>query len=58
MAKVRRAMTLDWEYLVAVEYGEYPVPISSLHTDLLLASIARQELDHLDTLAEDERDAG
>jgi hypothetical protein len=51
-------MTLDWECLVAVEHGDYPVPISSLHTVRLLASIARQEVDHLDTLAEDERDAG
>jgi hypothetical protein len=44
--------------LAAVEYGYYPVPISFLHTVRLLASIARQEVDHLDTLAEDERDAG
>jgi hypothetical protein len=51
-------MTLDWEYLVAVECGDYPVPISSLHTVRLLASISRQEVDHLDTLAEDERHAG
>jgi hypothetical protein len=58
IAKVRRAMTLDWEHLVAVEHGGYLVPISSLHTVRLLASIARQEVDHLDTLAEDERDAG
>jgi hypothetical protein len=58
IAKVRRAMTLVWEYLVAVEYGDYPVPISSLHTVRLVASIARQDVDHLDTLAEDERDAG
>ena len=58
IAKVRRAMTLDWDYLVSVEYGDYPVPISSLHTVRLLALIARQEVDHLDTLAEDERDAG
>jgi hypothetical protein len=58
IAKVRRAMTVDWECLVAVEYGDYHVPMSSLHTVRLLASIARQERDHLDTLAEDERDAG
>ena len=51
-------MSLDWGYLVAVEYADYPVPISSLHTVRLLASIARQEVDHLDTLAENERDAG
>jgi hypothetical protein len=51
-------MTLDWEYLVAVECGDYPVPISSLHTVRLLALIARQRVDHLDTLAEDERNAG
>jgi hypothetical protein len=43
---------------VSVEYGDYPVPISSLHTVRLLTSIARQEVDHPDTLAEDERDAG
>ena len=49
---------LDWEYLVAVEYGDYPVSISSLYTVRLLASIARQEVDHLDILAEDERDVG
>jgi hypothetical protein len=55
IAKVRRAMTLDWDYLVSVEYGDYPVPISSLHTVRLLASIARQEVDHLDTLAEDDK---
>ena len=53
IAKVRRALTLGCEYLVAVEYGDYPVPISSLDTVRLLASIARQEVDHLDTLAED-----
>jgi hypothetical protein len=51
-------MTLDWEYLVSVEHGDYPVPISSLHAFRLLASIARQEVDHLDTLAEDETDGG
>ena len=51
-------MLLDWDYLVAVEYGDYSVPISPLHTVRLLASIARQEVDHLDTLADDERDAG
>ena len=51
-------MTLDWQYLVAVEYGDYPVPISSLDAVRLLASIARQQVDRLDTLAEDERDAG
>jgi hypothetical protein len=33
-------MTLDWEYLVAVEYGDTPVPLSSLHTIGLLALIA------------------
>jgi hypothetical protein len=58
IAKVRRAMTLKLEYLVSVEYGDYPVPISSLHTVRLLASISRQEVHHLDTLEEDERDAG
>jgi hypothetical protein len=51
-------MTLNLEYLVAVEYGDYRVPISSLHTVRLLASIARQEVDHLVTLAEDERNTG
>jgi hypothetical protein len=45
-------------YVVAVEYGDYPVPIPSLHTVRLLTLIARQEVDHLDTLAEDEMDAG
>ena len=55
---VRRAMTLDLEYLVAVEYGDTGVPVSSLYTVRLLASIARQEVDHPDTLAEAERDAG
>jgi hypothetical protein len=44
--------------LVAVEYGDYAVPTSSLHTVRLLALIARQDVDDLDTLAEDERDAG
>ena len=58
IAKVRRAMSLDWEYLESLEYGDTPVPIQSLHTVRLLASIARQEVDHLDTLPEDERDAG
>jgi hypothetical protein len=58
MVKVRVATTLDWEYLVAVENGDYPVPISSLHTVRQLASIARQRVDHLDTLEEDERDVG
>ena len=58
MAKVRVSMTLDWEYLVAVEYGDYPVPISSLHTVRLLASITRQDVDDLDILAEDKMDAG
>ena len=58
MGKVRSTMLLDWDYLVAVEYGDYSVPISPLHTVRLLASIARQEVDHLDTLADDERDAG
>ena len=43
---------------MAVEYGDYPAPISSLHTARLLASIARQEVDDVDTLAEDEGDAG
>jgi hypothetical protein len=33
------------------------VPLSSLHTIDLLALIARQDVDDLDTLAEDERDA-
>jgi hypothetical protein len=51
-------MTLDWEYLVAVEYGDYPVPTTSLHTVRLLASIARQECEHPDILAEDEGDEG
>ena len=51
-------MTLDWEYLVAGEYGDFQMPISSVHAVRLLASIARQEVDHLDTFAEDERDAG
>jgi hypothetical protein len=51
-------MTLDWEYLVSVESGDTPVPISSLHTIRLHALIARQDVDDLDTLAEDERDAG
>ena len=51
-------MTLEWEYLVAVEYGDYPVPMPSLHTGRQLASSARQEVDDLDTLDEDERDAG
>ena len=58
IAKVRVAMTLDLEYLVAVESGDTPVPISSLHTVRLLASIARQDVDDLDTLPEDERDDG
>ena len=58
IAKVRRAMTLDLEYLVAVEYGDTGVPVSSLYTVRLLASIARQEVDHLDTLPEDGRDDG
>ena len=58
IAKVRHAMTLDWEYLVAVEYGDYPVPISSLHTVRQLPSIARQRVDHLDTLEEDDGDVG
>jgi hypothetical protein len=55
-------MMLDGEYLVSVESGDTPVetsvPLSSVHTIRLLALIARQEVDHLDTLAEDERDAG
>jgi hypothetical protein len=51
-------MTLDWEYLVSVESGDYPVPISSLHTVGLLASSARQAVDDLDTLPEDGRDDG
>ena len=34
------------------------MPLSSLHTIRLLASIARQAVDDLDTLAENERDAG
>jgi hypothetical protein len=53
MAKVRRAMSLDWEYRVSVEFGDTPVPPSSLSTIRLLASIARQDVDHFDTLAED-----
>ena len=51
-------MTLDWDYLVSVESGGYPLPISSLHTVRLLALIARQDVDDLDILAEDEMDAG
>ena len=43
---------------MAVEYGDYPVPISSLHTVRLLASITRQDVDDLDILAEDKMDAG
>ena len=58
IAKVGRAMSLDCDYLVAVEYSDYTVPISSLHTVRLLALIARQDVDDLDILAEDERDAG
>ena len=42
-------MTLDWVYLVSVESGDTPVPLSSLHTIRLFASIALQEVDHLDT---------
>jgi hypothetical protein len=34
-------MTLDWEHLVSVEYGDYPVPIASLYTVRLPLSIAR-----------------
>jgi hypothetical protein len=41
IAKVWSAMSLDWDYLVSVEYGDYPVPISSLHAVRVLASIAR-----------------
>ena len=44
--------------MVAIEYGDYPVPISSLHTVRLFASIARQEVDHLNKLADDESNAG
>jgi hypothetical protein len=51
-------MTLDWEYLVSVESGDYPVPISSLRTVRLLALTARLDIDDLDTLVEDESDAG
>jgi hypothetical protein len=58
IAKVCRTMSLDWEYLVSVESGDTPVPLSSLHTIRLLASIARQDVDDLDTHAEDEGDAG
>ena len=51
-------MTLDCEYMVAVEYGDTTMPLSSLHTVRLLASIVRQKVDHLVTLAEDERNTG
>ena len=43
---------------MAVEYCDYPVPISSLYTVRLLASITRQDVDDLDILAEDKMDAG
>ena len=46
-------MSLGWDYLVTVDSGDTPVPISSLHTVGLLALMTRHALDHLDTLAED-----
>ena len=58
IAKVRRAMTLDSESLVSGESGDTPVPLSSPHTVRLLASSARQDVDHLVTLEEEDRDAG
>ena len=43
---------------MAIEYGDTPVLLSFLHAIRLLASISRQEVDRVDTVAEDERDAG
>ena len=51
-------MTLDWEYLVSLESGDTPVPLSSPHAICLLALIARQQVNDLDALTEDEGDAG